>query len=73
MRHCQVCGKDLDERHKQFCSSACRRKYYQQERSNPYFKEAEKRTRPKADFYEVVTGAEREGLSYGYYVARHGV
>lgn len=73
MRHCRECGKVLNSQQKHYCSSKCRNAYYYRELSNPYFKEAEKKTKPKADFYEVVTGAEKEGLSYGYYVARHGV
>ena len=75
MRVCKQCGKPLTSNKQQkFCSRKCRSDYYYNEQlSNPYFKEAAKKTKPKADFYDVVTGALEEGISYGNYVAKHGL
>lgn len=74
--HCKICGKPVEVKspNVKYCDE-CRRKGEEEAIKYAYQKRVEqmraKRNGPSIE--EVVREANKEGLSYGQYVAKHGL
>ena len=71
---CVVCGKAIEGQGRSYCSNKCRRDAQTAERRSLEKPKSIKTKPAKAEpMDKVLEQAQMEGLSYGYYVARHGV
>lgn len=69
---CIVCGNPLPDKRKRYCSDQCKREM----KANILRYEHKKKIVAKEQsdaFADIIEGMQKEGLSYGEYVARHGL
>lgn len=76
--HCKICGKPVEVKspNVKYCDECRRKKYETTYRIKYAYQKRVEQMRAKRNgpsIEEVVREANKEGLSYGQYVARHGL
>ena len=82
IKHCIMCGKELPLKKRKYCSNACALKLNskkQMEENREQYKKPKAEEKPKVikkkvlSLDEVAKLAREAGLTYGQYVAKHGL
>lgn len=79
-RKCVICGAKLEGRQMKYCSAKCKNKnlmiYTTAQRKEDFEamkpKAPKPRKKPRMSIDEIIVMANKEGLSYGQYVAKYG-
>ena len=79
-KECKICGKALDGKQRLYCSEKCKKKgkailemnYHSTQYKKPTIAEREQK-KPKMSIAQINALARTENLTYGQYLAKHGL